>query len=224
MPQPLSGGPPHAATRPPLAAPVAADGQRNEVVLRTDKVPVGSEGEGVCADDDDSTGSSISFTSKYMEEQQHLEATGRSVSVVYTNHCKEQGVPYSLSSLLAMATGELNAEESATEIINDYVLKSWLALSAVRVTAKQLKEELVRRYDIACAVEDTRPKKPRVSGTIPKLTEQLERTGAHPLQYVSERRYIIQEIKYIIKTIADEQKENNEMKMQRGEHIFHPRF
>ena len=94
MPQPLSDGPPHAATRPPphpLTAPVAADGGRNEVVLCTNKVLVGSEGDGGRADDDDSTGSSISFTSKYMEEQQHLEATSRLVSVVYTNHCKEQG-------------------------------------------------------------------------------------------------------------------------------------
>ena len=165
--------------------------------------------------------SNISFDSTYMDEQQHLKATGRSVEVVYENHIKEQGIPFSVSLLLSMSTGELNAKESMTETLNNYVSKQWLALSAVRVTASLLKEELTRRYDLARAVEeDEKPKKPRLSCTIAKLTEQLQQTGALPLKYVSERRYLIRKIKEVVKRIADDQKEKEEEKMQRGDHII----
>ena len=76
------------------------------------------------------------------------------VRSTYEAHIKEQGVQVSLSLLLAMATGELSDKETNREKINEYVSKEWLSLTSVRVTVKMIKDELTRRYDITCAVED----------------------------------------------------------------------
>ena len=61
-----------------------------------------------------------------------------------------------------------------------------------------IKDELTRRYDIACAVEDEKPKKPRLTGSAANLKTRLDQLeGNFPLTYASERRYLVRKIKEI---------------------------
>ena len=71
------------------------------------------------------------LTSNYLDEQQHLEATGRSLAVVYGKHIKEQATPFSMALLLSVSTGELRDRECEGATIEEYVSKEWLSLSAV---------------------------------------------------------------------------------------------
>ena len=128
------------------------------------------------------------MTSNYLDEQQHLEATGRLIALIYASHIKEQATLFSVTLLFFVSTREVSDKECerATTTINKYVSKEWLPLSAVQVTVKHLKHKLTRCYDAAYVVEGgNKPTKPWLSGTVSKLTEQPQRAGGtFPLIYL----------------------------------------
>ena len=75
-------------------------------------------------------------------------------------------------------------------------------MTSVRVTVNMIREELTRRFDIAYACEDVKPKKPRLTGSAASLKSQLDRLqGTFPLTYVSERRYLVRKIKEILRMV-----------------------
>ena len=84
-----------------------------------------------------------------------------------------------------------------------------------------IKDELTRRYDITCAVEDVQPKKPRLTASAANLKTQLEPLGgSFPLTYVSERRYLVRKIKQILGMMEQREQEKQDAKMERGNYIF----
>ena len=177
-------------------------------------------GDASCSSES-SISSDISTTSAYINQQQHLLATGRSARSVYEAHIKEQGVEFSLSLLLAMATGELSDEEASRNTIDEYVTKGWLTLTSVRVTVNMIREELTRRFDIAYACEDVKPKKPRLTGSAASLKSQLDRLeGTFPLTYISERRYLVRKIKEVLRMVERNEQEKEDAKMERGDHLY----
>ena len=126
-----------------------------------------------------------------------------------------------MSLLLAMATGELSDEEASRNTIDKYVTKGWLTLTSVRVTVNMIREELTRRFNVACACEDVKPKKPRLTGSAASLKSQLDRLqGTFPLTYVSERRYLVRKIKEILRMVERNEQEKEDAKMERGDHLY----
>ena len=198
------------------------DGFMEEALRQMEGGGNGMGGGGNGSDSSESSISSdISTTSAYINQQEHLLATGRSARTTYEAHIKEQGVEFSLCLLLTMATGELSDEEASRNTIDEYVTKGWLSLSSVRVTVNMIREELTRRFDIACECEDVKPKKPRVTGTAASLKSQLDRLqGTFPLTYVSERRYLVRKIKEILRMVERNEQEKQDAKMERGDHLY----
>ena len=160
------------------------------------------------------------MTSNYLDEQQHLEATGRSIALIYANHIKEQATLFFVALLLFVSTREVSDEdrERARTKINEDVSKEWLPLPAVRVTVKHLKHKLTCCYDRrrlrrggwqqaneALVVRHSFQSYGTTTASRRHLPPNL-------LICRSERRFLIRKVKEVLKFIAEEEQKKQDAK------------
>lgn len=160
------------------------------------------------------------------DEARALKATKKSAKQTYRASVIKEQEGYDLALLIAMGTGALTDEELQLDRMDEYATKKLIPKrKAIKVSQQQLKNEITRRWEIACIMNDDPPKKkPALSGNIKALQSKLanasdDGTVTYPLEYESEKRFIKKQINKILCVIQADHEAAEEAKMENGEHL-----